>query len=429
MARRVGRPRHVVAALRRLLTAAAVALCLCGAVAAQEGPAPADLLDVLLSTFLDFPARDAAQLQAEVEEIGGLRFRRPVALDLLPSEVIRPRLTELFDAEFPREALAHDALVLEAFGLLPPGYDLRQARLQLLLDNVVGFYDDRPGRQRLYVVAAEPRLTPSAQMIAVHELRHALQDQHAPTHHALSASIGGFDDRRLAYMSLIEGDAIVVMEQFLRRRQREGGSERDLSGVLPATEVPGVPAVLSAQLLAPYTAGRPFVQALQQARGWDGVGSAWAHPPRSTEQVLHPQAFLRGEEPLPLPVLRWVPPGSLVADGVLGELLVRVLLGDAPDSAAAGWGGDEYRLWQAHDGVVLLWRSRWDTDDDRREFAEAARGSFARRYRAGVPGAGCDVYDGDGRSWAWCSTASEERLLSAPTASLRRWLAELAQQR
>jgi hypothetical protein len=107
---------------------------------------------------------------------------------------------------------------------------------------------------------------------------------------------------------------------------------------------------------------------------------AWAHPPASTEQVLHPEKFFAHEAPRAVP-LDWSPEGSaLVSSGVLGELYTRTLLGEGSDAAAAGWGGDAYRTWDARGRTLLVWRSVWDTPADAAEFATALRA----RYQAGA---------------------------------------------
>src|SRR5207237_2229862 len=88
------------------------------------------------------------------------------------------------------------------------------------------------------------------------------------------------------------------------------------------------------------------------------------------------------------------PRARLVSEGVLGELLTRTLPStgagdDAPAAArsvpplsedevqraAAGWGGDAYRVWDVGGRTLLVWRSEWDRTDDAREFQDA----FLRR--------------------------------------------------
>src|SRR4029453_10479707 len=89
---------------------------------------------------------------------------------------------------------------------------------RLLEESLAGFYDDRPGRKKLYAVSDERRLTASNHLVLSHERRHALQGQHMDTHEALPPDVGDFDDRRMALLSLLEGDATLVMERFLMRR-------------------------------------------------------------------------------------------------------------------------------------------------------------------------------------------------------------------
>jgi hypothetical protein len=81
--------------------------------------------------------------------------------------------------------------------------------------------------------------------------------------------LSDYDDRQLALLSLLEGDATFVMERFLGKRLpgdglqalTEGGGVFGL-GAMSAAAVPGAPPVVRDQLVLPYFAGRDFVQAL-----------------------------------------------------------------------------------------------------------------------------------------------------------------------
>jgi hypothetical protein len=86
---------------------------------------------------------------------------------------------------------------------LSPQTDLRDLRARVLEENIAGFYDERPGKKRLYAVSDDRRLSPSNQLILSHELRHALQDQYVDLHAQLPDAVGDFDDRRLAWLSLL----------------------------------------------------------------------------------------------------------------------------------------------------------------------------------------------------------------------------------
>ena len=142
------------------------------------------------------------------------------------------------------------------------------------------------------------------------------------------------------------------------------------------------PPVVQKTLIFPYTAGLEFVTYLRQSRPvWRPVNQAYARPPVSTEQVLHPEKYLSNEAPVPvsfapslaIPDDDW----ELVMEDVLGEFLLRTYLESslAPPAAAraaGGWGGDRFRLYRDGSGhhlfVALI---EWDTALDAREFFDA----------------------------------------------------------
>jgi hypothetical protein len=342
---------------------------------AEEPRAPeaAELINAVLEGLLGFREMSAEELQDEVAAAGEVPFRVPVPVDYLSPRDLPRYLGEVLDDEYPEARARADGRVLEAFGLLPRGTDLRGLRRRLLEENVAGFYDDRPGRKRLYAVSEDRRLTASNQLVLSHELRHALQDQHLDTHHAFPPTVGDFDDRRLAFMSLLEGDATLVMERFLLRRLGDESAHREAGDFSwPTKAAADIPQVLHDQMVVPYVAGRSFARALWEKGGGAALRAAWSSPPESTEQVLHPEKYVAREVPRPVAVTYAPPGGTLVAEGVLGEALIRTLLGgDASAQAAAGWGGDRYRVWDVRGGTLLVWRTAWDRPEDAREFREA----------------------------------------------------------
>jgi hypothetical protein len=283
-------------------------------------------------------------------------------------------------------------------------------RTRVLEENIAGFYDERPGKKRLYAVSEDRTLTPANQLVLSHELRHALQDQYADVNRILPDAVGDFDDRRLAFVSLLEGDATLVMERFLMKRLSGSalGGAGDMSQLSwPTPPVPGVPAVVRDQLVLPYLVGRDFARALQERGGWDALKAAWSAPPTSMEQVLHPEKFFAHEAPRAVSI-RYAPPhGRVLDEGVLGELFTRTFLaagsgedapaaaagaapagaappptGDEVERAAAGWGGDAYRAWDVGGRTLLVWRTEWDRVEDAREFHQTALRRLERTHGA-----------------------------------------------
>ncbi len=407
--------------MRRLALVLCLDLVLTAAALAQQPPPPAagsqgtqadvsELVNALLGGLMGGTAVDGPSLQKEVEEAGGIAFRRDVPVDFLNRDQLAAYLRELFDEEYPKEQALTDERLLRAFDLLPAGTDLRALRARVLEDNVAGFYDDRPGRRRLYAVSEDRSFTPMNQIVLAHELRHALQDQYADLHALVADERSDFDDRRLAVLSLFEGDATLLMERFVRKRL--GALAAGLGGGDPAAgpadeaedaspesfmpglfDLPGAPPVVRDQLVQPYLAGLVFARALWKRGGADSLREAWQRPPASTEQVLHPQLFFSGKSPRRVTPGLAAPAGArLASEGVLGELLLRTLLGPGHDQDAAGWGGDGWRLWEVRGKSALAWRSEWDTGKDATEFHQALRARFAQRFGTGREREGWEVF-------------------------------------
>jgi hypothetical protein len=131
--------------------------------------------------------------------------------------------------------------------------------------------------------------------------------------------------------------------------------------------------------------GLGFVQGMQSAGGWQAVDRAFAHPPNSTEQIIHPEKYVAGEAPIPVDL-----PKDLAArlgtgwkvglEDTFGEFQMQVWLKQNTTvpaataiDAAAGWGGDRVALVNGPNGTwgVIL-RTSWDADADAAAFESVA---------------------------------------------------------
>ena len=113
------------------------------------------------------------------------------------------------EADPSRGAANHgSSLTLKALHLVPRDTDLAKAMAAQQASDVGGFYD--PRTKRLYVRSAT--LNPLAQVIVVHELTHALDDQYFDLAKLQRRAKSGDEDE--AILSLIEGDARSVEDRF-----------------------------------------------------------------------------------------------------------------------------------------------------------------------------------------------------------------------
>ena len=140
-------------------------------------------------------------------------------------------------------------------------------------------------------------LEPHEERTYVHELIHGIQQQHFDIE-AMRDGLEGNSDAKLALRALIEGDATLGTARYAveymspAERVAEPPASPALIRVFRAA-----PRVIQAQYVFPYRDGGVFVDGLYQEGGWQAVDEAFARPPRSTEQVLHPDKYESAEPP------------------------------------------------------------------------------------------------------------------------------------
>ena len=318
---------------------------------------------------------------------------RPITIRVARAQQIATRLA----GQIEPEDVEHARAEYTALGLLPPQLDLRTLLKDLLAEQVVGFYD--PERDDLVIRDDAARgltrigLSPEpleGRAALAHEIVHALQDQRLGLGEAMH--LDRDTDAEDALHSLVEGDATLAMVGWLLARAgqpledltQDPGRMRGLRQMAaPSGErLLAAPRIVQVSLLAPYLEGLNFCAVLHARGGFAAIDAAHAHPPRSMEQVLHPQKYLAGEEPEtialpPLPSLEAAGFHPLL-DDTLGELEMGVYLGLGQESgvdeaAAAGWGGDRLRIYQGPRELAAVWLSTWDDEDEARGAEQAAR--------------------------------------------------------
>jgi hypothetical protein len=366
-----------------------------------------------------------ARIARRVEGLRDLRFsERPVPLRVTPAQARREALATL-DEDYPPARRRADAEVLELLGLVPRGTDLGAAVASTYGDAVAGYYDPRSGRLRI-VEGAQTANRVLYEITVAHELTHALEDQRFQLS---TERLAGGGDRALAYTALVEGTATTMMFRYASARF---DPEEQLGGLLASAfqDTGNLPPFLTAQLVFPYTAGQQFVERLLAAGGnrWGVVDAALRfRPPVSTEQVMHPDAYLHVDQPARVSVrdaaaalgrgwrsLR----GGTLGEWETGQLLARAG-GTSGAEAAAGWGGDAYALLGRGADRALVARWTWDSQRDAREFAAALRAWAA----GGLPGsaaAGRDAWRTPTGAAALAERAGAITLALAPDVPLAR---------
>ena len=282
----------------------------------------------------------ARDIEKKVADVRGLPFRSPTKIGVYTRE----RLLQFVKTEMAKagseekeqaEVRAHSLL-----NLLPADFNLRSATIDMLGEQIGGFYDPEKKELILVKVAGDDEKGHALhEVIMSHELVHALQDQHFDLKD-LHREEGVDRDRKNAILSLIEGDATLMMMFFsvpgvedpdqiaemlqmsvpmmpttfaqlqkLTEMAAQMGQDMDMGGGLQMDALAKAPAIMSDEMCFSYMGGLKFVFKLfnsTESGGTKAIDAAFRRPPLSTEQILHPKKYTTEHDTGKLEAYPWV---------------------------------------------------------------------------------------------------------------------------
>gem|GEM_PF-988925 len=361
--------------------------------------------------------RNAEEVRILVSSINKLEFKQDVSCVVQNRHEVENYLRRLVRRQVPAERLKAEEFVYQVIGLIPKDFDYEQGLINLYLSQLGGYYD--PEGKLLVMADWQPLSLQKG--IMVHELTHALQDQHYDLRAFINLKIEN-GDLLLARAALAEGHAAAVAEDYFEaaggKLLLEEGGRRNIHTTRTGLELYtlDVALPLSLRLLAsfPYTHGLRFVKGLLRKDGYAEVKRAYARPPRSSEEILHPEKYfarhLDFTEFEDEQVLKCNERGDWVVKyrETMGEYAITALFlslledQDAALQAAEGWDGDRLVLVEAHGvGRAVIWLSRWDSETDAREFLELYLKSLKKRLPKDGRQGGLDA-----GVWGWLDEKS-----------------------
>ena len=350
-------------------------------------------------------ADKVADAVPRIEKAVGVPFKTPPKLEVRSRDQVRAFLERRFGEQRSQRELDGLEGAYKRLGLLPDTMRLKPFLLDLLTEQIVGYYD--PSTKVLYIVenAAEELVG----VTITHELVHALQDQYVDLDSI--QSIEGNNDRQTAAQAFLEGQATYQQLVAMVGRVNLGALQwhrvretiRQESANMP--HFASAPLVIQETLIFPYLSGAEFMRRTEERRPQQ-------HPfervPVSTEQILHESAYFDDEPDMPTEIeLPSSPIGSPTYENNLGEFETRLFLyqhlrdQSSAIRGAAGWDGDRYRLLELSGGEGFVWVSVWDSAIDAAEFLDLMTRLVERRYGAAVARPATDdarIYDAGERT-------------------------------
>jgi hypothetical protein len=368
--------------------------------------------------------REAEELFHSIDEIlafdskqTGLPIKKEVKRKLTSREEVVSYLTKHMNDE-DTQRLRRSELVLKKFGLLPHDFDLGKLLVDLLREEVAGYYDPKTKTVNLLDWVPMEEQEP----VVAHELTHALQDQYiglqkwmkkgdrdlgASKKDPTPAEIE-YDEMDNAREAVVEGQAQAMMFQYaLAATGRSIADSPELVEAMEAETLTGTPATkifndapifMKESLTFPYSYGMEFVVKLMQKGGKEkAFAEVLRNPPHTTRQIMEPETYLSGEEiePMRVPDFSHAFKNYQKFDvGAMGEFDVAVLIEQYAGKPLSKrlypeWRGGYYYAARpksdASAPLALVYVSRWSSAEKAGEFAEIYSRSLAQRYKKVVP--------------------------------------------
>jgi len=338
-----------------------------------DGYSATSEIAVTIEDGLNASEREAltSRSMARIEIIRGLEFQRPVDVEVISRQEYRENQVSLANDQ---QASEWNNRVWKGLFLVGDDREVSDVFNETFGGSVQGYY--LIGQDSIVIVSDgdNPTIQPGT---LVHELVHALQDQHF--------GIGGrpaTQDGQLAHQGVVEGEANLVPDRYRERCGEEWSClESPAINSNSNTTDQGVFHVI----LQPYVQGSNFVEYIQERSGWPAVDDLHDSYPASTEQTIHPDSY-PAETPVSVTVADRSDDGWSRFDHnpvgeTLGEAAIHTMFreNDIIDArqysyrhpVSEGWGGDTLVPYRHGETSGYVWETRWDTRDDAEQFHDS----------------------------------------------------------
>jgi hypothetical protein len=328
-----------------------------------------------------------------------LRFLHPVAVRFLPTAEFEKGVTadETELSKGDRTDIEHFTGLMRAFGLITGDLDLFDAVNDFNGGGILAYYsfDDQQ------ITIRGEKLTPAIGSTLVHELTHALQDQHFAVGDRMKklrekSGDGVTSSEASVLEAIVEGDAERVQALYrdsLSARKRAAlDAGRTDEGERASTRLSKVPKVIVTMMTSPYTLGASLVQAVAADGGNAAVDELFRDTPTHESSLLDPFEVLAGDTDAIDVDAPQRPKGDKgFASGELGVLTWYLMLAErlpVPDALAAadGWGGDAYIAYEHRGTSCARMNYVGDTPHDTTRMYAALQ-----RWVAAAPGSPAKV--------------------------------------
>jgi len=344
----------------------------------------------------------------------GLPIKHDVKRQFTDRDNVEKFFVERFQKDEEAQRLKRSEIVLKKFGLVPRDFYLEGFMLELLREQVAGYYNS--DNKTVYLLNW---IDPDQQKpVLAHELTHALQDQNFKLEKWSKNGLAGdkkvqdevqSDEQVAAREAILEGQAMTAMLDYMLAPTGQSVLTSPL--MVKATEIgmssgggspvyDKAPLYLQQALIFPYTYGMDFTVTLLRKGGKEkAYADVFRNPPQNTREIMQPETYLAGEKlpPLVIPDFK-----SLLGHewdrydvGSIGEFDVMIMgqqygmKHDDAEKLGTGWRGGYYYAATKHgtkdpktSDTSLVFVTKWATVEQAQQFAKTYLSYLPKRYSA-----------------------------------------------
>lgn len=365
----------------------------------------------------------------KVEKIRGLEFKRPISARNQSAADFEKYLDRQISKEISPERARHYGKVARRVGLYrgPEIQDVEGMFKNVMTSQAAAYYD--PETHTFFVLMSGIRGI-ALEGLYAHELYHGMQDQYFNLleYYLSPEEVDVNEDAQLARQCVVEGEAMYIMtlytmmsaggsasvdrdimspiirmqadmsvDQMKEQIEMASAMSDEFADVMDSVEaLDDLPLFAIETLMGAYLKGQWFVYRIESEHGWEKVARLYSDPPVSTEQILHPEKWLKGEKPR---VVSWpdfetdpaLEGWETIYRNVMGEVQMRIIFSEhelpgLSKEASAGWDGDAYAVLKRKDSdeTALLFHTCWDDEIEAGEFLAAYEDMLKVKYPTGT---------------------------------------------
>ncbi len=314
-----------------------------------------------------------ADLARFVEDERHLRFDNPVDVRFLSEAEYQDETSEDSGAltEQDKQDIANIEGEMRALGLIKNGVSLFDDQNALLSGGTAAFYD--PDADEMVIRGTE--ITIGLQVTLVHELTHALQDQHFDLAREFDS-----DNRDVFFQALGEGDATRIENAYIDSlsdaKAEQYFDEADALSDEATEAIEDVSPALTQLFAAPYELGEPLVSIVVDTKGVGDLDALFRNPPASDEGLMNPFALLDDAKPVKVARPKAKSREKVTDGGDFGGLTWYLTLASFIDEKVAlnatdGWGGDAFIGYRKNNRGCVRAHFVGDTPQDNHEMGAA----------------------------------------------------------